>query len=117
MDLYCLLVAHGKRCPGCAANGRLQFPPKDGSKLKCPLANLASVSAAITKGTEDAGSNVKRTKLEGEQARGCVNTIGKIVVKQEADLNCTNMVKQEVNDAKFSAVQQEADLIGSHDLK
>ena len=37
MDLHCLLVTHGKHCHRCAANGKPQFPPKDGTKLDCPL--------------------------------------------------------------------------------
>lgn len=39
LDLHCLLIAHGKQCHRCAARGKPQFPPKDGSKLKCPLVN------------------------------------------------------------------------------
>ena len=39
-DLHCLLIAHGKQCHRCAARGKPQFPPKDGSKLKCPLVNM-----------------------------------------------------------------------------
>lgn len=37
MDLHCLLVTHGKHCHRCAANGKPQFPPKDGTKLDCPF--------------------------------------------------------------------------------
>ena len=40
MDLHCLLVSHGKQCHHCAANHRPQFPPKDGSKLICPLKQI-----------------------------------------------------------------------------
>lgn len=40
MDLHCLLVTHGKHCHRCAANHRPQFPPKDGSKLICPLLQI-----------------------------------------------------------------------------
>ena len=39
LDLHCLLIAHGKQCHRCAARGKPQFPPKDGSKLVCPLVN------------------------------------------------------------------------------
>lgn len=39
-DLHCLLIAHGKQCHRCAARGKPQFPPKDGSKLECPLVNV-----------------------------------------------------------------------------
>ena len=53
LDLHCLLVTHGKICHRCAANGRPQFPPKDG-KLLCPLVGLScspepSVSKVIVK--------------------------------------------------------------------
>jgi endonuclease III len=41
-DLHCLLIQHGRECHRCAARGRPQFPPKDGSKLKCPLVDLPS---------------------------------------------------------------------------
>ena len=40
LDLHCLLVRHGKVCHCCAANGRPQFPPEDGTKLDCPLKNV-----------------------------------------------------------------------------
>jgi endonuclease-3 len=42
MDLHCLLVRHGKVCHRCAANGRPQFPPRDGNKLDCPLINVST---------------------------------------------------------------------------
>ena len=42
LDLHCLLVQHGKCCHKCASRGRPQFPPKDGSKLDCPLVKVAS---------------------------------------------------------------------------
>jgi endonuclease-3 len=37
LDFHCLLVTHGKHCHRCAANGKPQFPPKDGTRLDCPL--------------------------------------------------------------------------------
>eukprot|EP00978_Attheya_sp_CCMP212_P026318 scaffold86289_cov47-Attheya_sp.AAC.1 len=40
LDLHCLLVLHGKVCHSCAAKGRPQFPPADGSRLSCPLKNI-----------------------------------------------------------------------------
>ena len=40
LDLHCLLIAHGKQCHRCAARGKPQFPPKDGSKVVCPLVNM-----------------------------------------------------------------------------
>lgn len=42
MDLHCLLVQHGKCCHRCAARNRPQFPPKDGTKLDCPLRLVSS---------------------------------------------------------------------------
>eukprot|EP00980_Cylindrotheca_fusiformis_P004241 scaffold918_cov126-Cylindrotheca_fusiformis.AAC.20 len=47
MDLHCLLVRHGKVCHRCAANGRPQFPPEDGSKLDCPLVQVSSWGGAV----------------------------------------------------------------------
>ena len=43
MDLHCLLVQHGRECHRCAANNKPQFPPKDGSKLVCPLIQLKDI--------------------------------------------------------------------------
>jgi endonuclease III len=40
LDLHCLLIAHGKQCHKCAARGRPQFPPPDGSQLVCPLIKI-----------------------------------------------------------------------------
>mmetsp|Transcript_17429 Transcript_17429/g.25170 ORF Transcript_17429/g.25170 Transcript_17429/m.25170 type:complete len:365 (+) Transcript_17429:84-1178(+) len=40
LDLHCLLISHGKQCHRCAARGKPQFPPKDGSKLNCPLVSV-----------------------------------------------------------------------------
>lgn len=57
MDLHCLLVEHGKRCHHCAANGKPQFPPKDGSKLVCPLKDIASWKGVVPK---DEAGIVKR---------------------------------------------------------
>jgi hypothetical protein len=47
MDLHCLLVRHGKCCHRCAANGRPQFPPEDGSKLDCPLVEVSSWAGSV----------------------------------------------------------------------
>lgn len=50
LDLHCLLIAHGKQCHRCAARGKPQFPPKDGSKIVCPLANnMKSISKVVVK--------------------------------------------------------------------
>lgn len=47
MDLHCLLVRHGKVCHRCAANGRPQFPPENGSKLVCPLVSVSSWAGSV----------------------------------------------------------------------
>jgi endonuclease-3 len=47
MDLHCLLIDHGRQCHRCAARGKPQFPPKDGSKLQCPLVNLHTKLFAV----------------------------------------------------------------------
>lgn len=49
MNLHCLLVFHGKICHRCAANGRPQFPPKDGKRLSCPLVNVNKWGGNIPK--------------------------------------------------------------------
>jgi len=46
LELHCLLIAHGRQCHRCAARGKPQFPPKDGTKIKCPLINIAAVAAS-----------------------------------------------------------------------
>jgi endonuclease-3 len=48
MDLHCLLVQHGRECHRCAARGKPQFPPKDGTKLQCPLVHLHEIAATDT---------------------------------------------------------------------
>lgn len=47
MDLHCLLVTHGKYCHKCAANGKPQFPPSDGTKLKCPLQKMVLANSTF----------------------------------------------------------------------
>ena len=42
LNLHCLLIAHGRQCHRCAARGKPQFPPTNGSKLHCPLVNIDS---------------------------------------------------------------------------
>ena len=83
LDLHCLLVTHGKHCHACAANGKPQFPPKDGTKLECPLAkstmasNMQAVVAAATKNATAA------VKLESDS--GSASKRGKVRVKMEGD--------------------------------
>jgi endonuclease-3 len=43
LDLHCLLVQHGKCCHRCASRNRPQFPPKDGTKLHCPLRKAPTI--------------------------------------------------------------------------
>lgn len=45
LELHCLLVQHGRECHRCAARGKPQFPPKDGSKLDCPLVHANAIAA------------------------------------------------------------------------
>jgi len=49
LDLHCLMVQHGRECHRCAARGKPQFPPKDGSKLNCPLIHLLTKQTMATK--------------------------------------------------------------------
>jgi endonuclease-3 len=48
LDLHCLLIEHGRQCHRCAARGKPQFPPADGSKLHCPLINVSKVSQFVS---------------------------------------------------------------------
>mmetsp|Transcript_6156 Transcript_6156/g.17196 ORF Transcript_6156/g.17196 Transcript_6156/m.17196 type:complete len:335 (-) Transcript_6156:131-1135(-) len=79
LDLHCLLVTHGKHCHACAANGKPQFPPKDGTKLECPLnkSTMASnMHAVVAAATKKAAAEVKVEKDDAEKR-------GKIRVKEE----------------------------------
>lgn len=53
LDLHCLLVRHGKCCHSCAARNRPQFPPKDGSKLNCPLVHVSKWGGSIPVSKEE----------------------------------------------------------------
>jgi endonuclease-3 len=73
MDLHCLLVRHGKVCHRCAANGRPQFPPDDGSKLECPLVNVSSWNGAVPVQLLDKfGLGEKNSKIKTEGKQGIV---------------------------------------------
>ena len=80
LDLHCLLVTHGKHCHACAANGKPQFPPQDGTKLECPLkkstmtSNMHAVVAAARSTKEEKAS------LDGGSSDA---KRGKIRVKEE----------------------------------
>ena len=86
LDLHCLLVTHGKHCHACAANGKPQFPPKDGTKLDCPLnkstmtSNMHAVVAAAMKKAA-AEMVTKEEKVDGGSSSD--ERRGKIRVKEE----------------------------------
>jgi endonuclease-3 len=48
LDLHCLLIEHGRQCHRCAARGKPQFPPADGSKLQCPLINVSKATQVVS---------------------------------------------------------------------
>ena len=62
LELHCLLVQNGRECHRCAARGKPQFPPKDGSKLDCPLKHLNAIAAA----NNAAAKNGKAAKVKPE---------------------------------------------------
>ena len=86
LDLHCLLVCHGKHCHACAANGKPQFPPQDGTKLDCPLnkstmtSNMHVVVAAAMKKAAAAEVGTKEEKVDGRSSGA---KRGKIRVKEE----------------------------------
>jgi len=86
LDLHCLLVCHGKHCHACAANGKPQFPPQDGTKLDCPLnkstmtSNMHVVVAAAMKKAAAAEVVTKEEKVDGRSSGA---KRGKIRVKEE----------------------------------
>lgn len=61
LELHCLMVQHGRECHRCAARGKPQFPPKDGSKLVCPLVHLHDIVEATK-----AAKNGKLAKIKKE---------------------------------------------------
>ena len=82
LDLHCLLVTHGKHCHACAANGKPQFPPKDGTKLECPLKK-----STMTSNMHAVVAAARSTKEEKVDGRSSDAKRGKIRVKEEdADL-------------------------------
>jgi endonuclease-3 len=60
LDLHCLLVQHGRECHRCAARGKPQFPPKDGSKLVCPLVHLNAIVAETNTVKKSKPTKIKR---------------------------------------------------------
>jgi endonuclease-3 len=75
LDLHCLLVLHGKVCHSCAAKGRPQFPPADGSRLSCPLKNVPT--------------HVKKRSLLEIKGEDAVLSQRSVSVKAEQDIKCS----------------------------
>lgn len=72
LELHCLMVQHGRECHRCAARGKPQFPPKDGSKLDCPLVHLnaiasSSSAAAAALATANQANGNKDYKVKREE--------------------------------------------------
>jgi len=91
LDLHCLLVTHGKHCHACASRGRPQFPPKDGSKLICPLGKVSSWGGILPKDifTAYASSMVK--------------------IEEATNINKEVHVKQEMNEVVVKKEEIEND--------
>lgn len=98
LDLHCLLVTHGKHCHACAAGGKPQFPPADGSKLECPLSKSvieskihAAAAAANVKKDEsalpdnDESSSAVMSPYKVKVEKGDTTTNKKVRVKEEDD--------------------------------
>ena len=83
LDLHCLMVAHGKHCHSCAAGGKPQFPPADGSRLDCPLSKSAMASKMI--GAMDASSKkaVRSAVPDGVESSSAAAAHTSIKVKTE----------------------------------
>lgn len=111
MDLHCLLVAHGKHCHACASRGKPQFPPKDGSKLPCPLGKVSSWGGILPKEMlVNNGASILRTeetiKKEGNTNVKVENN-EKTMKKEEEEISSDgeNIVKAEEMPINF--VKQE----------
>jgi endonuclease-3 len=65
LELHCLLVQHGRECHRCAARGKPQFPPADGSKLDCPLVHLNAIAAEAAS-NHNAAKKSKISKIKKE---------------------------------------------------
>jgi len=60
-------VEHGKRCPRCSKNGRLQLPQEG----ECPLTNLGDKLLLASPGTSaTAGSSSSTVRVKAEAAHG-----------------------------------------------
>ena len=67
MDLHCLLVKHGKVCHACAANGKPQFPPEGGGKLKCPMGRERVRAEKPYEGAGGAKKAKRKRKVKDEK--------------------------------------------------
>lgn len=99
LDLHCLLVTHGKHCHACAAGGKPQFPPADGSRLDCPLSKSVMASkmnraaAAIKKEEESAVPDSDGVKSSSAAA---ASTFRKVKVEENHGItNKRTSVKEE----------------------
>ena len=70
LDLHCLLVTHGNHCHACAANGKPQFPPKDGTKLECPLkkSTMTSNMHAVVAAARSSDAKCGKIRVKEEDA-------------------------------------------------
>mmetsp|Transcript_30573 Transcript_30573/g.64440 ORF Transcript_30573/g.64440 Transcript_30573/m.64440 type:complete len:342 (-) Transcript_30573:6-1031(-) len=98
LDLHCLLVTHGKQCHKCAANGRPQFPPKDGERWECPLTVLKSgkFSTTLLKSCNKVPDSVAFmpriiSSKQGEENKVLVKTEKSGVESGRVSLNVTEM--------------------------
>ncbi|VEU36794.1 unnamed protein product [Pseudo-nitzschia multistriata] len=62
LELHCLLVQHGRECHRCAARGKPQFPPRDGTKMECPLVHLDAIAKAAAARTAVGGGSKAAAK-------------------------------------------------------
>ena len=104
MDLHCLLVHHGKVCHRCAANGRPQFPPKDGTKLQCPLVNVSSWAGSVPMDTQKQNIHVNESKTAL-----CVKAVP-IKVKSEEKFSMPLIRVKKEEDAAKIKMKSEADV-------
>ncbi|KAG7349779.1 DNA-apurinic or apyrimidinic site lyase [Nitzschia inconspicua] len=72
MDLHCLLVQHGRECHRCAARGKPQFPPKDGTKLACPMVHLNSIASGQYTITHKVVTTIKKEEEIDVKVETCV---------------------------------------------
>jgi len=85
LELHCLLVQHGRECHRCAARGKPQFPPKDGTKLACPLVHLDKIVAMSTSKNKSIGIGIEsnNSTTKSSSAKTKPGTAAKCKIKQE----------------------------------